>query len=158
MGSGLLFLCFRMFLRTAEFIVAEVKILLIDADALDKRKSHPAFHRKTFPNLALMKLSAFHKQKGDAVFLNFPLAKSDITYVSKVFTWSKDFDSKDAIYGGIGINPEVRLPEEVEHIMPDYSLYDIDFSMGYTSRGCPRKCPWCKVPSVWGCKTLGFHL
>jgi len=106
----------------------------------------------SFPNLALMKLSAFHKRKGDDIFFNFPLQEADITYISKVFTWSKNLNLNlpNAVYGGIGINPEARLPEKVEHIMPDYSLYNLDFSMGYTSRGCPRKCPWCKIPSVWG--------
>lgn len=122
------------------------KILLMDLDIIKKR--HP------FPNLALMKLSAYHKGKGDEVMLNFPLCQPDISYASCVFTWNtkrKNGLSPDTILGGSGIDLKAELPPEVEHSMPDYNLYpDIDFSMGFTSRGCIRKCPFCIVPDKEG--------
>ncbi|GAI38731.1 unnamed protein product, partial [marine sediment metagenome] len=110
--------------------------------------------RRPFPNLALMKLSAFHKARGDEVYLNFPLERPDITYASCVFTWNKKRIStapNEAVVGGSGIDLTTELPPEVEHIMPDYSLYPrVDFSLGFTSRGCIRKCPWCIVPEKEG--------
>ncbi len=106
--------------------------------------------RRPFPNLALMKLSAYHKAREDEVFLNFPLCQPDITYASCVFTWNargRDGLAPDTIIGGSGIDLKAELPPEVEHIMPDYSLYPgVDFSLGFTSRGCIRDCPWCIVP------------
>lgn len=118
-----------------------MKILLSD---LDMVKGH-----RPFPNLALMKLSAYHKVKGDEVWFNFPLCLPDIEYASCVFSWHRQGVNKlshNAIIGGSGIDIKTELPFEVEHIMPDYSLYpNVDYSMGYTSRGCIRNCPWCIV-------------
>lgn len=135
-----------------------MKVLLMDLDlmALNKR-------RRPFPNLALMKLSAHHKGKGDEVYLNFPLKKVDIVYASCVFTWNREKLAEVphmAAIGGSGVEDKSKLPAwkfstdlpyRVEHIMPDYDLYpSIDFSMGFTSRGCIRQCPWCKVPENEG--------
>ena len=123
-----------------------MKILLMDLDVIRRRRP--------FPNLALMKLSAYHKARGDEVFLNFPLCQPDITYASCVFSWNakrRANISDRAIVGGSGIDLKANLPPEVEHIMPDYSLYpSINFSLGFTSRGCIRKCPWCIVPNKEG--------
>lgn len=123
-----------------------MKVLLMDLDVIKQRRP--------FPNLALMKLSAYHKARSDEVFLNFPLCQPDIAYASCVFTWNAGQGnglSPDIIVGGSGINFKAELPPEVEHIMPDYSLYpNTDFSLGFTSRGCPRKCPWCIVPQKEG--------
>lgn len=123
-----------------------LNVLLMD---LDISKRH-----WPFPNLALMKLSAYHKAKGDQVFLNFPLQPADLTYSSCVFTWNakrKITVPHGAIVGGSGINVKAELPSEVEHIMPDYTLYpSVNYSMGFTSRGCLRRCPWCIVPTKEG--------
>ncbi|MBA7508012.1 hypothetical protein ES706_06743 [subsurface metagenome] len=120
-----------------------MKVLLMDLDIIKQRRP--------FPNLALMKLSAYHKSRGDEVSFNSPLfCEPDITYASCVFTWNarrRNGLFPDAIIGGSGIDLKAELPPEVEHIMPDYSLYpNVDFSLGFTSRGCIRKCPWCIVP------------
>lgn len=116
-----------------------MKVLLTDFDISNRRRP--------FPNLALMKLSAYHKVRGDEVFLNFPLCQPDITYASCVFSWHKpSLIEPSVITGGSGIDLDGWLPNEIEHIMPDYSLYpNIDFSMGFTSRGCIRNCPFCLV-------------
>jgi len=123
-----------------------MKVLLMDLDVIRQRRP--------FPNLALMKLSAYHRAKGDQVFLNFPLQPVDIAYASCVFTWNarrRNGLSPDIIVGGSGIDLKAELPPEVEHIMPDYSLYpNAGFSLGFTSRGCIRRCPWCSVPEKEG--------
>ena len=123
-----------------------MKVLLMDLDIIKQRRP--------FPNLALMKLSAYHKVRGDEVYLNFPLQAPDITYASCVFTWNawKRATVPDgAIVGGSGIDLKAKLPPEVEHMKPDYSLYPrVDFGLGFTSRGCIRKCPWCIVPEKEG--------
>ena len=121
-----------------------MKVLLMDMDS--SRRYH-------YPNLALMKLSAFFKQNGDEVFLNFPLCQPDVTYASCVFSWNSKRGASapdGAIVGGSGIDLKAELPPEVEHVKPDYTLYDVDYSIGFTSRGCPRKCPWCIVPDKEG--------
>lgn len=124
-----------------------MKVLIMDLDVIKQRRP--------FPNLVLMKLSAYHKALGDEVFFNSPLfCEPSITYASCVFTWNakrKNGLYPDAIVGGSGIDLKAELPPEVEHIMPDYSLYpNIDFSLGFTSRGCIRRCPWCIVPEKEG--------
>lgn len=126
-----------------------MKILLMDLDLNNRRRA--------FPNLALMKLSAYHKARDDEVFLNFPLCQPEISYASCVFTWNAKQDNRlsaDTIIGGSGITLKRKLPSEIEHIMPDYSLYPaVSFSLGFTSRGCIRKCPFCLVPEKEG----GIH-
>lgn len=120
--------------------------MLVDLDLLQQNRRR----KFAFPNLALLKLSAYHKGRGDEVYLNFPLDQPDITYASCVFTWNAKRRAAvpdGAIVGGSGLDLKAELPPEVEHIMPDYSLYPrVDFSMGFTSRGCIRKCKWCIVP------------
>lgn len=125
---------------------SSLNVLLMDLDVIKQRRP--------FPNLALMKLSAYHKAKGNQVLLNFPLQPPDLTYASCVFTWNAKWKTTiphGAIVGGSGINLKAELPLEVEHVMPDYSLYPgVNYSMGFTSRGCIRKCPWCLVPEKEG--------
>jgi len=106
-----------------------------------------------------MKLSAYYKARGDEVYLNFPLELPHMTYASCVFTWNAKRRATvptGAIVGGSGLGLKAELPSEVEHIKPDYSLYPNidprvkDCSIGFTSRGCIRKCPWCIVPEKEG--------
>lgn len=96
------------------------------------------------PNLAAMKISAFHKSMGDDVNVNFPLLKADFTYASLLFSWTPDPYAD--IIGGSKY-PHVRLDPEIEKLKPDYTLYpQIDYSLGYTYRACPRTCDFCIVP------------
>jgi hypothetical protein len=106
-----------------------------------------------YPNLALMKLSAWHKAKGDTVEWFNPLVGGyDRVYAAKVFTWSRrdPYLPADAICGGTGHDITATLPDEVEHTCPDYSLYGCKESYGFLTRGCIRACEWCFVPRKEG--------
>lgn len=105
-------------------------------------------------NLALMKLSSYYKSKGDKVELTAPLFAEnyDRVYGSKIFSYT-DLPAlpSHAIIGGSGYYLQKKLDPNVEYVMPDYSLYrDIDYSLGFTSRGCSRRCPFCVVPAKEG--------
>jgi len=107
------------------------------------------------PNLALMKLSAFHKSVGDSVKIYDPLFDHpDRIYSSKVFKSSDKFGyfPKDCevIQGGSGHDLTIKLPDEVETMYPDYSLYNCNYAIGFTTRGCTRECGFCIVPKKEG--------
>lgn len=109
------------------------------------------------PNLALMKISSYHKSRGDSVYFYDPMfgGKPDRIYASKVFTFTADYqyypDGIEIIKGGTGYDIHSQLPIEIDSCCPDYSLYpDMDYSMGFLTRGCPNKCPWCFVPEKEG--------
>jgi hypothetical protein len=112
-----------------------------------------------YPNLALMKLSAWHKKRGDKVCRYIPLLSENYNkgYSSKVFSFTPNmkFLYGNIEKGGHGYKLQMRrsfkkLPEAIEHIKPDYSLYNCDRSYGFLTRGCPNKCSWCIVPTVEG--------
>ena len=111
---------------------------------------------KTFPNYALMKISAWHKQKGDSVEWWNPLYKYDCVYSSKVFDFTPDnpYLPEDTIRGGSGYRDlplSQELPTEIDKMFPDYSIYpDCDYAIGYLTRGCIRNCRWCIVPQKEG--------
>lgn len=150
----------------SNFKINEVIIInigIIDADLLDNGTRHP--------NLALMKISAYNKENGHNVNLlhNYENIKDfDEVYLSKVFDFTKipiDISQhKNLIAGGTGLywDKAPELPYEIEHHMPDYHLYDkfiekeiergikrsyfldyIDYSIGFATRYCFRKCPFC---------------
>lgn len=126
-----------------------------------------------FPNLPLMKLSAWHKAQGDSVEWYQPMFSGhlDRVYISKVFSFTHDYeyfvDADEVIKGGSGYcitltegglevydaSKDRQLPYEVEHIYPDYSLYPEqtkDTAYGFLTRGCPRGCGFCHVASKEG--------
>lgn len=116
----------------------------------DAEKDH--FKGKTFPNYALMKISAWHKAQGDEVEWWNPLKRYDRVYSSKIFDFTPEdaYLPEDAIRGGTGykdIQIDKELPGEIDDMFPDYSIYpECDFAIGYLTRGCPNHCRWCVVP------------
>jgi len=134
-----------------------MKILLVDVDS-------------KIPNLALMKLSTYHKQLGDEVEIiklglpGYPHNRKikvadaeqyDKVYVSSIFTVNQDkykiINCDNVEYGGTGYDLRVKLPQEIDDMKEDYSLYpDNKISYGYITRGCIRNCPFCVVPKKEG--------
>ena len=121
-----------------------MKVLLVDVDS-------------KFPNLALMKLSAYHKQQCDEV--GFDVEDPDIIYVSVIFKknkWKAEavksfYPNVEIKIGGTGYDLTTWLPEKVEFLKPDYDLYpDCEWALGFTSRGCNRNCYFCVVPQKEG--------
>lgn len=120
-----------------------------------------------FPNIPLMKLSAWHKKNGDSVEWYNPMfcGKMDIVYMSKIFSFTDNYPflvyADKIVKSGSGYaiktvdgkeiydkSADVNLPYEIEHIFPDYSLYpDLtkDTAYGFLTRGCPRNCDFCHV-------------
>ena len=129
-------------------------VLLIDVDS-------------TIPNIPLMKLSAYHKSKKHGVkllklgipyypnrkkkFYTIP-SKWDIIYASVIFEGNAKYvKGENIIFGGTGWDLKTNLPEEIDILDPDYSIYpDNDTSYGFISRGCIRNCYFCKVPKKEG--------
>lgn len=124
---------------------------------------------KGYPNLALMKISAYHKAKGDQVEWANPLMPYDKVYVARVFgdeyTRYEDlpFNAKEVEFGGTGFaitiengrevyhkDRDKHLPYEVEHQYPDYELYGVTRAIGFLTRGCPNNCPFCIVSQKEG--------
>ena len=142
-----------------------MRVAIIDADLIGRKK-----HR--FPNLACMKISGYHKSKGDNVTLKTDyenLEDYDLVSISKVFTDTpidpKILELPNITYGGTGFyfDKAPDLPCDIEHRKPDYHLYDefieyqtlfkgvkasefkeyTDYSIGFITRGCFRKCGFC---------------
>ena len=111
---------------------------------------------KTFPNYALMKISAYHKARGDFAEWWSPMCHYDRVYSSKVFDFTPEnlYLPPDAIRGGTGYDDiplNQKLPPEIDAAFPDYSIYPkCDYAIGYLTRGCPNHCPWCVVPEKEG--------
>ena len=121
-----------------------MKVGLIDVDG-----------HNGFPNLALMRLAAYHKAQGDTVEWRNGLIHYDRVYMSKVFTFTPDIDTvinaDEIITGGTGYKDYGSLPPEIEATAPDYSIYPkFQQAIGFLTRGCIRHCPWCIVPRKEG--------
>lgn len=128
---------------------------LIDVDTCSRVKKWGA---KPFPNLALAKISRHHKQQGDSVEWYTPFAHYDVVYMAKVFNYTPDYcfaipNADKVIKGGTGYDVSSKLPEEIDRLQPDYSIYPhipSDYAYGFLTRGCPNRCPWCVVPRKEG--------
>ena len=106
-----------------------------------------------FPNLALMKLSAWHKAQGDSVEWWNPLLTYDRVYSSKVFTFTPEcpYLPENTVRGGTGYGMMFKLEPKIDDMFPDYSIYPkCHHAIGFLTRGCIRNCPWCIVPAKEG--------
>ncbi|MBD5427508.1 MAG: radical SAM protein [Treponema sp.] len=110
-----------------------------------------------FPNLALGKIARWHRLRGDSVEWVTPLfGDYDRIYASKIFNFSPDIPEAydcEIIRGGTGYDIHSRLPEEIDLLQPDYSIYQGLHrltSIGFLTRGCPNRCSWCVVPQKEG--------
>lgn len=121
-----------------------MKIGLIDVDG------------HNYPNLALMKLSGWHKHQGDKVTWYSGIEHYDRVYMSKVFAFTPDdlriIQADEVIKGGSGYKLfDQWLPDDIEHVCPDYSLYPMHKdAYGFLTRGCINKCSFCIVPRKEG--------
>lgn len=111
--------------------------------------------KKSFPNFALMKISAYHKAKGDKVewWTALDNNKYDLVYSSKVFdfTPTNDFLPPNTMKGGTGYGIYNELPSEIDGMFPDYSIYpNCDYAIGFLTRGCINNCSFCVVPKKEG--------
>lgn len=131
-----------------------MKIGLVDVDGHGLVKKWGAV---IHPNLALCKIARYHRQKGDEVEWAWGFEHYERIYMSKVFNFSPDdltaYDADEIIKGGTGYDIHSQLPDEIDRLQPDYSIYPQvpkDTAYGFLTRGCPNKCPWCVVPRKEG--------
>ena len=124
-----------------------------------------------FPNLALMRISAYYKSIGNTVEWWDGFEHYDAVYMSKIFSdaYTPDIpeptNADEIIKGGTGYcittdkdgiehfdkSKDNDLPVEIERMFPDYSIYpQYDFAVAMTSRGCPRGCAFCHVAAKEG--------
>ena len=107
----------------------------------------------TIPNLALMKISTFHKKLGHKVVWYDPLWRDvyDKVYASTVFKFSdKTIIDPTMEVGGTGWDYKITLPPEIDNCQPDYTLYGYPHNIGFTMRGCRFRCKFCVVPQKEG--------
>ena len=131
-----------------------MKIGLVDVDGHAKKKKWGA---TIYPNLALAKIARYWRNRGGQISWASPMEHYDIVYMSKVFNFSPDdtyiYDADKIIKGGTGYDPLSQLPDEIDRLQPDYSIYPNipkDTAYGFLTRGCPNKCRWCVVPKKEG--------
>ena len=126
-----------------------MKVGLLDVD-----------NNQKFPNLPLMKLSAYHKNRGDEVELFNPMFQYDLVYQQKIFSeeyyphYQYHINADEVRMGGTGYDLTNKLQAEIEHIYPDYSLFPEltkNTAYGFLTRGCPRGCSFCIVQQKEGC-------
>lgn len=131
-----------------------MNIGLVDIDGHAKKKKWGA---TIYPNLALCKIARWHRMNGDSVDWAIPFIHYDRIYMSKVFNFSPDdrtcYDADEIVKGGTGYDIRSQLPDEIDCLQPDYSIYpnvDKRTAFGFLTRGCPNKCRWCVVPRKEG--------
>jgi len=107
--------------------------------------------------LKLPEIMRWHKEQGDEVEWASPMFHYDVVYMSKVFNFSPDdttvYQADRIVRGGTGYDIKSQLPDEIDRMQPDYSIYPNvprDTAYGFLTRGCPNRCPWCVVPRKEG--------
>lgn len=110
-----------------------------------------------FPNVALMKISSYHKGRGDQVEVHEPLNTYDRVYMSKIFDFTPDYawgiNATDIEKGGGAYSKTKVLPADIEGQYPDYGLWQEKKAYGQLTRGCPRGCGFCDIKDTEGLKS-----
>ncbi len=117
------------------------------------------------PNLALMKIAHWHREREDEIYFSRLPSPTmfepeyDRVYASAIFAWTAPVARRllasypDAIVGGTGTG-DYRTVEEIigsEYERYDYSMYpEFPHSLGFTQRGCRLSCGFCVVPKKEG--------
>jgi hypothetical protein len=117
------------------------------------------------PNLALMRLASWHRDRGDEVVFRTTVDRDllepayDVVYGSAIFTDSASIVDRlkeewpGAIVGGTGSGSAATVEDVVGAAWErcDYSAYpDYRPSLGFTARGCRMRCKFCVVPGKEG--------
>lgn len=117
------------------------------------------------PNLALMRLSSYHKGRDDEVTFEKSIRRTlfdgdyDRVYGSTIFSFSQSRvrilkeEFPDVILGGTGVDKASKLESVIPDIPVDYdySIYpDFENSIGFLHRGCRLRCKFCVVPEKEG--------
>lgn len=135
---------------------------ILDIDTKKEKMGNGKYAK--FPNIACGKIYGYHKQKGDSIIYPYKGEKVDRLYISTIFSWTKPLIYKlleaykpvaaDIVVGGTGWDWRSKLPPEIEAVDSrwTYELYDIDYGIGFTSRGCHVGCAFCVVPRKEGIK------
>lgn len=131
-----------------------MRIGIVDVDCHGDKKKWGA---TVYPNIALAKIARYHKERGDEVEWALPFEHYDILYMSKIFNFTPDIDiaynADKIIKGGTGYDIYSKLPDDIDRLQPDYSIYPnvpSDTAYGFLTRGCRRNCSWCVVPRKEG--------
>jgi len=106
-----------------------------------------------YPNLALMQFSQWYESAGYKVEWWKKGREYRRVIGSKMFEHSRMTPGlpRDAWIGGTGIDWKIRLPKMVEKMPPSYTLYpDVDFTLGFTMKGCRLQCDFCCVSKIHG--------
>lgn len=137
--------------QTIPNLTKKDRVLLVDGDRYNKGDK-----TTTIPNLAILKTAGYCLTNGISYGLN--ISDPTVVWASSVFEWNAPnltglstlYPEAKIILGGVGVSLHNELPYAIEHSMPDYPLYGINYSMIYTSRGCPNGCGFCRVPKKEG--------
>lgn len=141
-----------------------MKIGILDIDTKKEKLGNERY--KKFPNIACGQIYGYHIMRGDEVVYPYNGERVDRLYISTIFSWTKPhiqkfldvykLVAKEIIIGGTGWDWKSKLPPEMQHVDPKwtYKLYDIDYGIGFTTRGCHVGCSFCVVPKKEGLKEV----
>lgn len=139
-----------------------MRVGILDIDTKKEKMGNGKFAK--FPNIACGKIYGYHKLQGDEIIYPYKSQKVDRLYISTIFSWTKPLIIKlldtlknvadEIIVGGTGWDWRIKLPPDIDAIDSrwTYELYDIDYGIGFTSRGCHVGCAFCVVARKEGAK------
>lgn len=146
----------------------ELRIGILDIDSQMKKDNRGA--KRKYPNIACGKIYGYHKAAGDEVIYPWKGEKVDRLYISVIFTNTKatllkqmhfyEMQAKEVWIGGTGWDDYSKKPYKITKLPPEietfdnpqatYEMYDIDYGIGFSTRGCHVGCSFCVVPKKEG--------